>query len=294
VKHLVQFSTGLSSAEVAWRLVGEHGPGDVVLLTADTTKEDDDNWRFGREVQARLGAEWIKLTDGRTPMQLGLDRKMIPNDNMPACSINLKQKVLRAWMKANYDPGASVIYIGYDWSEPNRIRGNQFRYKPWAMSYPLADDPPKVPLDRLFRSRGIEPPRLYNYPFSHANCGGACVRGGIAQWLLLLDVNRDRFLEWEAEEEHSRRVLGKDVAILTDRAGGHRRPLPLVELRHRREDPGALFSLAGLDTEDWGACGCEMAADPRAEDGGADRVAKAERWDGAEWEPISWPQRRAA
>ena len=53
MKHLVQFSTGVASAEVAWRLVAEHGPADVVLLTADTRVEDEDNWRFGREVAGR-------------------------------------------------------------------------------------------------------------------------------------------------------------------------------------------------------------------------------------------------
>jgi hypothetical protein len=288
MKHLVQYSTGLSSAEVAWRLAGEYGSDAVVLLSADTTKEDDDNWRFGAEVANRLGCEWVKLTDGRTPLQLGLDRKMIPNDKMPACSINLKQRVLRAWMTANYDPADVIVYIGFDWSEPHRIKGNQRRQKQWDTRYPLADDPPKVPLDRLFRSRDIEPPRLYRYPFNHANCGGGCVRSGIAQWLLLLDVNRDRYLEWEAEEEHSRAVLGKDVAILTDRSGGRRRPLPLVELRHRREDPDALFSLDGLDKEDWGACGCEMPGDD-APSGGLDRTVKAERWDGGRWVTLKWP-----
>src|SRR5580658_11077551 len=51
-KHLVQFSTGAASAEVAWRVVAEHGSDDVVLLTADTLVEDADNWRFAEEIVA--------------------------------------------------------------------------------------------------------------------------------------------------------------------------------------------------------------------------------------------------
>ena len=66
MKHLVQFSTGAASAEVAWRVVQEHGPADVVLLTADTLVEDEDNWRFATEVAARLGASGsASLTAGR-------------------------------------------------------------------------------------------------------------------------------------------------------------------------------------------------------------------------------------
>ena len=57
--HLVQFSTGAASAEVAWRVAAERGAENVVLLTADTLAEDDDNWRFAKEVAARLGCEWV-------------------------------------------------------------------------------------------------------------------------------------------------------------------------------------------------------------------------------------------
>jgi hypothetical protein len=285
-RHLVQFSTGMSSAEVAWRLVAEHGPEDVICLTADTLKEDEDNWRFGGEVVNRLGCEWVKLTDGRTPMQLGRDHRMIPSDRMPACSASLKRKVIRAWCKASYDPAESIMYLGYDWSEPGRVEANRRRQRPWPTIYPLTQPPFPGPLDVLFRSRGIDPPRLYAYGFPHANCGGACVRGGLDQWRLLLAVNRPRYLEWEAEEEESRRQVG-DHAILADRTGpGPRRPLPLRVLREREDARGeVLFSVEG----DWGACGCEMPGDEDALDGEQSRQAKADRWSGSSWEPLTWP-----
>lgn len=40
MKHLVQFSTGAGSAEVAWRVVAEHGPADVVLQPSMFDEED--------------------------------------------------------------------------------------------------------------------------------------------------------------------------------------------------------------------------------------------------------------
>jgi hypothetical protein len=261
MKHLVQFSTGLSSAEVAWRLVEQHGPADVVLMTADTTIEDPDNWRFAREVNNRLGCEWVILRDGRTPMQVGRDRKCVPSDRMAVCSEILKRKLLRRHLEEHYDPAEVTIYIGYGWDEPHRIKNAARFWAPWVMKTPLAEPPYAADLQRLFRARGIEPPDLYRYGFPHANCGGACVRAGQASWRLLLQVHPDRYLAREAEEEESRRMLGKDVAILRERSGPDKgRPLPLRVFRERIERQPAMF-----DAGDWGACGCDMDSLPGLE-----------------------------
>ena len=99
----------------------------------------------------------------------------------------------------------------------------------------------------------IEPPRLYGAGFSHANCGGACVRAGQASWKLLLDWNRDRFLDWENEEQITRDYLGKDVAIMKESINGNAVPLTLRRFRERIEEQPALF-----DKDDWGTCGCFM------------------------------------
>ena len=220
MKHLVNFSTGAASAEVAWRVVDKHGPQNVVLLTADTRAEDSDNWRFAQEVVDRLGCEWVRLSDGRTPMQVGRDRSCVPNNRMAVCSQILKRDLLDSYRNEHYDPSSCIAYLGYDWTEDNRVRAAQKYWAPWTVECPLTEPPLlwKNDILALFRQRGIEPPRLYDLGFSHANCGGACVRGGQAQWSLLLQVNRPRYLAWEAEEEETRRVLGKDVSILRDRS----------------------------------------------------------------------------
>lgn len=253
MKHVVQFSTGAGSAEVAWRVVEQHGASDVVLLTADTLVEDADNWRFAQEVVDRLGCEWVHLADGRTPMQVGMDLRVVPNNRMAVCSRVLKRDLIRAHMDTTYDPSDTVVYLGFDWTEPERHERSIEHWKPWRIESPLLE-PPYVSkpdlLDR-FRARGIEPPRLYSQGFTHANCGGGCVRGGQAQWELLLRVNRDRYLEWERDEQAIRDALGKDVSILRDRTKGMHRPLPLQAFRSRLEAQPSMF-----DADDWGACGC--------------------------------------
>lgn len=253
MKHIVQFSTGLASAEIAWRLVQEHGPKDVTLLTADTRVEDEDNWRFAREVVDRLGCEWVLLADGRTPMEVGRDRKVVPNNRMAVCSAILKRELLRAWIDEHINPDDAVIYLGFDWTEQHRIDAAIEPWKPYTVASPLAEPPyvSKPDLLATFRERGIEPPRLYGYGFPHANCGGACVRGGQAQWALLLRAFPERYRTWEAEEEKTRRLLGKDVSILRDRTGGDVKPLTLRRFRERLDAQTGLF-----DCNDWGACGC--------------------------------------
>lgn len=256
-RHLVQFSTGAGSAEVAWRVVERYGSSNVVLLTADTLVEDEDNWRFASQVVDRLQCEWVRLSDGRTPLEVGRDLRVVPNNRMAVCSRVLKRELLRKHLDQNFDPADSIVYLGFDWTEPERHERAVAPWKPWTIQSPLIEPPyvSKPDLLDLFRDRGIEPPRLYSMGFTHANCGGACVRGGQAQWELLLRVNRPRYLEWEAGEAEIRSQLGKDVAILRDRSGAVGRPLPLSVFRERIDQQPDMF-----DDDDWGACGCNWDA----------------------------------
>jgi len=258
--HVVQFSTGLGSAEVARRVVEQHGRDQAWLLTADTRVEDEDNWRFASQVVDHLGmrGRWTILTDGRTPMQAGRDARVVPNNRMAVCYRVLKRDLLRRHLDDNYDPADTIIHLGFDWTEPHRFKASVEPWKPWTIDAILTRPPytHKAALMGEWRRRGVEPPRLYGYGFSHANCGGGCVRGGQAQWQLLLTVNRQRYLAWEAEEEQTRVELGKDVSILRDRTGGDLVPLTLRSFRERIETQPGLF-----DAEDWGACGCFMGED---------------------------------
>jgi hypothetical protein len=180
--HLVQFSTGAGSAEVAWRVVQQHGTNGVVLLAADTLVEDPDNWRFAGQVANLLGVPITRLADGRTPMQVGRDERVVPNNRMAVCSKILKRELLRDYMDTHHDPADSVVYLGFDWTEEHRLRAAEAHWAPWTIQSPLMDVPllGKPDILNLWRSRGIEPPNLYAQGFAHANCGGACVRGGRA------------------------------------------------------------------------------------------------------------------
>lgn len=254
MKHVVQFSTGAGSAEVAYRVVAAHGHENTVLLTANTLVEDWDNWRFANEVAAQLGCSWVTIADGRTPMQVGRDRRNVPSNFMPVCSEELKRRLLRRYINEHYPADDTIIYLGYEWDEQRRYRKSVPLWEPYTIDCPLMRRPftDKLDLLEVFRQqRGIEPPRLYKMGFQHANCGGACVRGGQAQWELLHRVMPERFRKWEDDENELRADLGKDHAMMTEKVRGVRRPLPLTVLRERLEAQPDLF-----DAQDWGACGC--------------------------------------
>ncbi len=258
MNHVVQFSTGIGSAEVLRRVVEERGRKDVIALTADTLVEDEDNWRFAREVIKMLGCQWITLAAGRTPMQAGRDVRVIPNDRMAVCSRILKRELLRKFIVEHYEPEDSIMYLGFDWTEPHRFEAAKGPWEPYIIACPLIDPPyvQKAELTQAWADRGIEPPRLYAMGFNHANCGGACVRGGQAQWELLLRKRPEVYAEWEAEEQKTRDMLDKDVAIMRTRKGGVSRPLTLTAFRENLEAAPSMF-----DGTDWGACNCMDGAD---------------------------------
>jgi hypothetical protein len=259
MKHCVQFSTGIGSAEVARRVEQIASPEDeLILLTADTMVEDDDNWRFAEEVVAKLLSprwQWVVLRDGRTPMQVGRDKKVVPNNRLAVCSKVLKSEILNRWIKHNCDPDNTIIHLGFDWTEPHRFERSEPLWKPYQIDAVLMREPyrEKSALMQEFRDLGVEPPRLYAVGFSHANCGGACVRGGQASWKLLYQWNPERFNEWEEEEERTRTMLGKDVAMMRETVKGEMRPLTLRRFRERIEVQPQLF-----EKDDWGTCGCFM------------------------------------
>lgn len=253
VKHVVMFSGGITSWAAARRVADKHGTDGLVLLFADTLAEDEDLYRFLDDAARDLGVPITRVCEGRTPQEVHRDVRLIGNPMVAPCSRVLKQEPCRRWLEEHTDPSNTTVHVGIDWSEMHRLPAIVRNYKPWTATAPLCG-PPYVDKRGWIaeaRRRGIVEPRLYALGFEHNNCGGACVRGGQAQWAHLLRVFPERFASWEAHEQEMRELLGTDRTILRDRSGGDTKPLPLTELRRRAEDqPDALDGL------DWGGCGC--------------------------------------
>lgn len=255
-KHVIQFSGGITSWATARTVRDQFGTSDMVLLFADTLVEDDDLYRFNRDVERNLGIPITRVADGRTPHQVFKDVRFLGNSKIAPCSHLLKQEPCRQWLEANADPDDTVLYVGIDWTEMGRLPGIVGNWLPWKVEAPLCEPPyyDKAHWITEARKVGIDEPRLYKLGFAHNNCGGACVRGGQASWRRLMQVFPDRYAAEERAEEELRVHLDADVAILRDRKDGVSRPLPLREFRERFAAQDAEPSF--FDPNDWGGCGC--------------------------------------
>lgn len=251
MRHIVNYSGGAGSYAAAKRVCERYGSENVTLLCADTLSEADD-WRdFVNESAAVLGAELVMLTHGLDVWQLADQQRAIPSSRMGFCTRILKREPMDAWREQHCEPDDTVIYLGFDWTEGHRLERAKTAMKPWKVEAPLMWQPilDKAECLTMIRTDGLPFPTAYDLGLPHNNClKFGCVKGGIRYWARLLDVLPDTFARTEALEADMRAKVG-DHAMLSDRRGGTRVPMPLSRLRERVESGE---KLAG----DWGACGC--------------------------------------
>lgn len=254
--HVVTFSGGVSSWAAAKRVVERHGTQNVVLLFADTRKEDPDTYRFLIEAAWNVGAPLRVIADGRTPMQVMKDEKFLANSRFDVCSRVLKRELIDRWLLDNCDRPMTSVYCGIDWTEEHRYtRLRDYRLKDgWHYYAPLCEAPYVLKDDLLKELRevhGIRPPRMYELGFSHNNCGGECVKAGQGHMERLYRQLPERFRSFERDEQELVELIGKPVSILTDRSGdGKKKPLTLRDFRIRIEGG------AQVDAFEIGGCGC--------------------------------------
>ncbi len=260
ITRIVYFSGGIGSWAAAKRVARQHGTEHLKLVFADTLIEDEDLYRFLHEAAENVGGELVVLRDGRTPWEVFRDVKFMGNSRVDPCSRVLKRDLLNKWRTDNYGPEECVSYVGIDWTESHRLERLQPRFAPYTVWAPMCERPllEKDEVLAWARREGLEPPRLYGMGFAHNNCGGWCVKSGMAQFKLLMEKFPERYEHHEAQEEAFRELIGKDVSILTLRRtiGGEkrRRPLTMREFRHRLESGNH----EGFDKFEWGGCGCAI------------------------------------
>ena len=142
--------------------------------------------------------------------------------------------------------------MGIDFTETHRCKAITKKYEPYKVEFPMCEKPYLYKHEMLneLTKDGIDPPRLYRLGFSHNNCGGRCFKAGIGHYKNLLEKDRNRYLEWENQEEAVRKSLGKDVAMMKRK--GH--PFTLKELRIIVENSPEQLSC--FECQDIGGCGC--------------------------------------
>lgn len=236
MNHVVSFSSGLSSALTSIRVLEKHPSAMLVFM--DTLFEDEDNYRFMVDFENHFCVKIIRLIEGRNPYEVSRAEHVIPNNSLAPCTFRLKIDIFKKYLKTL--TGESTIYIGYDFSEIHRCESTTKNYESegYKVDYPLLWKPIETRryTDVIRSDYGIEPPRMYKLGYTHANCGGRCVKQGQGDWIRTLINFPRRFAEIEKwENEMRENEVNKNYAILKSQTTTGRTPLTLKELRERYE-----------------------------------------------------------
>ncbi|KZZ84382.1 hypothetical protein [Bacillus sp. SJS] len=252
--HVAMFSGGASSAYIAYNMVQAYGKENSILFFTNTLWEDDDNYRFMDEVADYIGLEITERVDGRTPEEVFYDYRFLGNSRLAKCSEELKVYQTIVFLEElrdvhNLEP---ILYFGIGPHESHRAVNLKEFYEhrpvePIQTRFPMIDTfKADIDVKSIIENEwGIKLPRMYTIAekmkpelgikgFSHANCGGRCVRGGFQHYALLYAVWPDKYAEQEEMEENFRKHFEKNVSILKKDS----KPYTLREYRERMELEG--------------------------------------------------------
>lgn len=218
ITHIVSFSGGLASAASA--VLCRNFGLDYEIVFADTLIEHPSTYTFITEVAEALNKKLVWLKDGRDPWDVFVDKRYIGNTRTAHCSVELKTKQVRKWVKENYNDG--VLILGMYKDEEERLGRAKDSWAPIEVKSLLIDY--KIyPEDakKLVSSLGVKEPELYKLGFPHNNCGGMCVRAGQSQFATLLRQRPEFYKEQEERQEWAMQQIGDTakpfIRIMTDR-----------------------------------------------------------------------------
>ena len=255
-RYIISFSGGLGSAISAF--IAYENNLKFELVFADTLIEDEDLYRFLKEVAQAVNKTIHWVADGRTPWDVFVDKKYIGNSRTAHCSDVLKREQVRRWMRKNKEIG-DILILGMDGSEIDRIDRAQAVWAPTPVKSLLTMYKVHRPAYAGYLKKyDIKEPRLYEMGFPHNNCGGMCVRAGLKQFATLLERFPERYAFHEAEMNRVQGTLREysTSSFLKTTIEGETIYLSMQEFREAYEK-GELT----ISTYDWGGCDCFTSAD---------------------------------
>lgn len=223
VNRILFFSGGLSSFTVAHFLKTTFPEDNIVLYFTDTQWEDEDLYRFIREVSNKLELPLLIHSMGIDPVQLMIKQKILFNSRMGNCSSILKMKTASDFLKKRKVPKIeywfnkqflkndnfienATLYFGITFDEFHRTKAIKENWIPFEVEFPLCKM--YFDYDELLKQYDIAKPRLYLKGFTHNNCKGRCVKAGRGHYKLLMNEDPATFNEINSIEH----TLAKYVA----------------------------------------------------------------------------------
>ena len=110
------YGGGLTSYEAAKRAIEKYGLDDVEIWFADTRMEDDDLYRFNRDVEKLLGKKIRVFDQGLDVWGIFHRERFLGNSRVDPCSKFLKRVPLRKELEARF-PNWACVKCGSPWSK---------------------------------------------------------------------------------------------------------------------------------------------------------------------------------
>lgn len=216
MKHIVCYSGGKSSAEVALSVSSKFGAENTILLNHDISPNveaktiKDFKVKVANHIGVNITYANHKDWDKKDQFDICVDNKAfkVGNGNNALCTSRLKTEPFMAWLKENYEDG-DVIYYGFDANEQHRItrRSQILGMDGYKTDYPLACWPQEE-IVRL-EDVGIEPPCTYGV-WKHGNCVG-CLKALKLHWYCVYVYRPDIFEKAKWAEEQIGHSIMKEV-----------------------------------------------------------------------------------
>lgn len=264
--HIVSVGGGITSTyELLHAVIDKYGVHNTWPVICALANENEDMWRMVEGAEQHFGVKITRIAwnpDAERgylinphPSQypsvrdVAMHTKALPNTRMDACSRILKRETMTRYVLDNFAPGKTTIHVGFTRDEAGygartdrtiAVTG-KWRKRGYDVEYLLTEDKyhdPRTKVERCMAWAGFVP-EVYTRPYaSHLNCGGACVKAGLRQWVELLLTDPETFAEWEElEREFNKKNPRTDgkyeyYAIQRDQ-NQNNRPMLLSEIRER-------------------------------------------------------------
>lgn len=234
--------------------------GKVILYFNDTKTEDADLYRFLRETVAWLDLPLVEDSLGLDIWEVFEKAKFVGNSRIDVCSKLLKRKRSEKWIKNNFpDPTTVDVIVGLGVFEQHRVDKARPRWLPYNLVAPLFDAMVDE-LDffnQLCSESTIAQPRLYDLGFHHNNCGGFCVKAGLAQFKMLYEKLPEVYLYHEQKQENLMVKVPNVKPFLKKQIKNKTIYLTLKQYREQYLDVKQLEMDYDM-VYDFGGCGCAL------------------------------------
>lgn len=202
---VVWFSCGAASAVAAKKTIELYSRRyNIVVVNNPISNEDDDNFRFLKDIEKWLGTKIYFAKNSKYPeadcVEVWEDRRYMSGIVGAPCTMVLKKEARQQWEAEN---NHSFLVLGFTSEEEHRA--DRFRkFERANLVTPLIDlKLTKGDCFRLIQDAGIELPRIYKMGYPNANCIGCVKSSSPTYW------NHVRKMHPEIFEQRS--VQSRDI-----------------------------------------------------------------------------------